>query len=96
MYSLNVTYYSHFYRLYLAFFGSKIPYFICLTLSCQFFYTEWLFLSIGVFFKKRMILSGIVLLIGITFINKFYKFLQKNIHQMIKFTVMSYNVRLIF
>jgi hypothetical protein len=32
------------------------------------------FLSIGVFNLRSMILSGIVLLIGITFINKFYKF----------------------
>jgi endonuclease/exonuclease/phosphatase family metal-dependent hydrolase len=46
-------------------------------------------------FKKRMILSGLVLLIGITFINKFYKFSAKDFPEDEKdFTVMSYNVRL--
>jgi hypothetical protein len=35
------------------------------------------FIYWGFQFKKRMILSGIVLLIGITFINKFYKFSAK-------------------
>jgi endonuclease/exonuclease/phosphatase family metal-dependent hydrolase len=46
-------------------------------------------------FKKRMILSGLVLLMGITFITKFYKFSAKDFPQSEKdFTVMSYNVRL--
>lgn len=46
-------------------------------------------------FKKRLILSGLVLLIGITFINKFYKFSAKQYIQDEKdFSVMSYNVRL--
>jgi endonuclease/exonuclease/phosphatase family metal-dependent hydrolase len=46
-------------------------------------------------FKKRMILSGLVLLMGITFINKFYKFSTKEYPENEKdFTVMSYNVRL--
>ncbi|MCD0473787.1 endonuclease/exonuclease/phosphatase family protein [Flavobacterium sp. EDS] len=46
-------------------------------------------------FKKRMILSGLVLLMGITFINKFYKFSAKEYVESEKdFTVMSYNVRL--
>nr|WP_315164799.1 endonuclease/exonuclease/phosphatase family protein [uncultured Flavobacterium sp.] len=46
-------------------------------------------------FKKRMILSGLVLLMGITFINKFYKFSAKDFPQSERdFTVMSYNVRL--
>jgi len=49
----------------------------------------------GIQFKKRMILSGLVLLMGITFINKFYKFSAKNFPEDEKdFTVMSYNVRL--
>ena len=49
----------------------------------------------GVQFKKRMILSGLVLLMGITFINKFYKFSAKEFPESEKnFTVMSYNVRL--
>ncbi|OCB76480.1 endonuclease/exonuclease/phosphatase family protein [Flavobacterium crassostreae] len=46
-------------------------------------------------FKKRMILSGLVLLMGITFINKFYKFSAKEYPESEKnFIVMSYNVRL--
>jgi hypothetical protein len=50
----------------------------------------------GVQFKKRMILSGLVLLMGITFINKFYKFSTKEFPESEKdFTVMSYNVRLL-
>jgi endonuclease/exonuclease/phosphatase family metal-dependent hydrolase len=60
------------------------------------------FLANGLFFiywamqfKKRMILSGIVLLVGITFFNKFYKFSDKEFQESDKdFTVMSYNVRL--
>lgn len=53
------------------------------------------FLYWGIHFKKRMILSGLVLLIGITFINKFYKFSSKEYPPDDKnFTVMSYNVRL--
>ena len=50
----------------------------------------------GFQFKKRMILSGLVLLMGITFINKFYKFSTKEYPEDEKdFTVMSYNVRLL-
>lgn len=46
-------------------------------------------------FKKRMMLSGLVLLIGITFINKFYKFTAKEYPESENdFVVMSYNVRL--
>ncbi|QYJ68433.1 endonuclease/exonuclease/phosphatase family protein [Flavobacterium litorale] len=46
-------------------------------------------------FKKQMLLSGIVLLLGITFINKFYKFSQENVPQTQEdFTLMSYNVRM--
>jgi endonuclease/exonuclease/phosphatase family metal-dependent hydrolase len=53
------------------------------------------FLYWGIQFKKRMILSGIVLLVGITFFNKFYKFSSKEFQESDKdFTVMSYNVRL--
>lgn len=53
------------------------------------------FLYWGFQFKKRMILSGLVLLMGITFINKFYKFSAKDYPDNEKdFTVMSYNVRL--
>jgi endonuclease/exonuclease/phosphatase family metal-dependent hydrolase len=50
----------------------------------------------GFQFKKRMILSGLVLLMGITFINKFYKFSTKEFPESEKnFSVMSYNVRLL-
>ncbi|MBA0885441.1 endonuclease/exonuclease/phosphatase family protein [Flavobacterium undicola] len=46
-------------------------------------------------FKKRMVMSGLVLLIGITFINKFYKFSAKDYpEEETDFVVMSYNVRL--
>jgi endonuclease/exonuclease/phosphatase family metal-dependent hydrolase len=54
------------------------------------------FLYWGFQFKKRMILSGLVLLMGITFINKFYKFSAREYPEDEKdFTVMSYNVRLL-
>ena len=47
-------------------------------------------------FKKQLIVSGLVLLLGITFINKFYKFSVPNFPKEEKdFTVMSYNVRLL-
>ena len=53
------------------------------------------FIFWGLQFKKRMILSGLVLLMGITFINKFYKFSSKEYPDEDKdFKVMSYNVRL--
>jgi endonuclease/exonuclease/phosphatase family metal-dependent hydrolase len=46
-------------------------------------------------FKKRLILSGLVLLTGITFISKFYKFSATEYVKSDKdFSVMSYNVRL--
>ncbi len=54
------------------------------------------FLYWGFQLKKRMIISGLVLLMGITFFNKFYKFSAKDYPQSDKdFTVMSYNVRLL-
>ncbi len=47
-------------------------------------------------FKKQIILSGIMLLIGITFINKFYKFpTPEGTISDKDFVVMSYNVRLL-
>ena len=47
-------------------------------------------------FKRQMVLSGLVLLLGITFINKFYKFSSKDSETTDKdFVVMSYNVRLL-
>ncbi len=45
--------------------------------------------------KSQMLLSGLVLLIGITFITKFYKFSESNLPATENdFVVMSYNVRL--
>lgn len=45
--------------------------------------------------KRQVILSGLVLLLGIAFINKFYKFSSHETEKEEKdFTVMSYNVRL--
>ncbi|WP_338378764.1 endonuclease/exonuclease/phosphatase family protein [uncultured Flavobacterium sp.] len=45
--------------------------------------------------KKYMFISGIVLLLGITFINKLYKFSETNLSKSENdFTIMSYNVRL--
>ena len=42
-----------------------------------------------------MLLSGLVLLLGITFINRFYKFSETNLpNDSSDFTLMSYNVRL--
>ena len=61
-----------------------------------FIFNGLFFLYWGIQFKKRMILSGLVLLMGITFINKFYKFSAKDYPENEKdFTVMSYNVRLL-
>jgi endonuclease/exonuclease/phosphatase family metal-dependent hydrolase len=46
-------------------------------------------------FKRQMLLSSIVLLLGITFINKFYKFSGSDLpNDEEDFIVMSYNVRL--
>ncbi|GEL09457.1 Metal-dependent hydrolase, endonuclease/exonuclease/phosphatase family [Flavobacterium glycines] len=56
----------------------------------SFFFVYW-----AVQLKKRMMMSGLALLIGITFINKFYKFSNKEYPESEKdFVVMSYNVRL--
>jgi len=46
-------------------------------------------------FKRQIFLSGLVLLLGITFINKFYKFSDRDLPDSENdFIVMSYNVRL--
>ena len=46
-------------------------------------------------FKRQMFISGIVLILGITFITKFYKFSSIDLpHEEQDFVVMSYNVRL--
>ena len=55
-----------------------------------FFFVYWLLQ-----FKRYMLLSGLVLLLGITFINRFYKFSETNLpKEESDFTLMSYNVRL--
>ena len=55
-----------------------------------FFFCYWL-----IQVKKQMLLSGLILLIGITFINKMFKFSKKDEPaDVADFTLMSYNVRL--
>jgi endonuclease/exonuclease/phosphatase family metal-dependent hydrolase len=55
-----------------------------------FFFCYWL-----IQVKKQMLLSGLILLIGITFINKMFKFSSKDEPaETADFTLMSYNVRL--
>src|SRR6476620_6937047 len=64
-----------------------LPMFLILNML---FFTYWLLQL-----KRQVILSGMVLLIGIAFINKFYKFSSHEAEREEKdFTVMSYNVRL--
>ena len=54
------------------------------------FFTYW-----ALQLKRQVILSALLLLMGITFINKFYKFSSTNLPEHANdFTVMSYNVRL--
>jgi endonuclease/exonuclease/phosphatase family metal-dependent hydrolase len=76
----------------------SFPLLSVLTLFMPFFFimNGLFFIYWGIQLKKRMMISGLVLLIGITFINKFYKF---SAHDYIQeegkdFSVMSYNVRL--
>jgi endonuclease/exonuclease/phosphatase family metal-dependent hydrolase len=82
----------------LPFLAPKIfPFASVLTLFMPLFFLAngLFFLYWAIQFKKRMILSGLVLLVGITFFNKFYKFTAKEFQASDKdFTVMSYNVRL--
>ncbi len=47
-------------------------------------------------FKRQVLLSGLLLLLGITFINRFYKFSGSDLPREEKdFVIMSYNVRLL-
>lgn len=82
----------------LPFLAPKIfPLLSVLTLFLPFFLilNALFFIYWAIQFKKRLILSGLVLLMGITFINKFYKFSAKEYPIDDKdFVVMSYNVRL--
>ena len=53
------------------------------------------FIYWGIQFKRQILLPALVLLLGITFINKFYKFSKKDLPEEVSdFTVLSYNVRL--
>ncbi|MCL9769171.1 endonuclease/exonuclease/phosphatase family protein [Flavobacterium sp. HXWNR69] len=62
-----------------------------LFLILNFFFFLFWFLQL----KRQMLLSGLVLLLGITFINRFYKFSETNLPvDDGDFTLMSYNVRL--
>lgn len=55
-----------------------------------FFFCYWMFQA-----KKQMLLSGLILLIGITFINKMFKFsAETQPDEEGEFTLLSYNVRL--
>ncbi len=64
-----------------------LPFFLLLNF---FFFVYWVLQL-----KRQMLLSGIVLLLGITFINRFYKFSETNLpEEPTDFTLMSYNVRL--
>ena len=64
-----------------------LPFFLILNF---FFFVFWLLQL-----KRQMLLSGLVLLLGITFINRFYKFSETNLQvEEGDFTLMSYNVRL--
>ena len=99
MFLLNVVLtFSTFIAYALPFLAPKVfPILAVLTLFMPLFFifNGLFFVYWAVQFKKRMILSGLVLLMGITFINKFYKFSTKDYPEADKdFSVMSYNVRL--
>jgi endonuclease/exonuclease/phosphatase family metal-dependent hydrolase len=64
-----------------------LPFFLVVNLL---FFMYWL-----IQFKKYIFVSGLVLLLGITFINKFYNLKSTTLPKSDKeFTIMSYNVRL--
>jgi endonuclease/exonuclease/phosphatase family metal-dependent hydrolase len=64
-----------------------LPFFLVVNLL---FFMYWL-----IQFKKYIFVSGLVLLLGITFINKFYNLKSTTLPKSEKeFTIMSYNVRL--
>ncbi|HEX8268819.1 MAG TPA: endonuclease/exonuclease/phosphatase family protein [Flavobacterium sp.] len=82
----------------LPFLAPKLfPFFSVLTLVLPLFLilNALFFLYWAILLKRQVILSALVLLTGITFINKFYKFSAQELPETEKdFTVMSYNVRL--
>ncbi len=64
-----------------------LPFFLLLNFL---FFVYWLLLL-----KKQMLLSGIVLLLGLPFLHRFYKFSETNLPiEKSDFKLMSYNVRL--
>lgn len=68
---------------------------VTLTLPLFFIFNFLFFFYWLIQFKKQMLVSGLIILLGITFFNKFYKFSEKNVvEEESDFTVMSYNVRL--
>ncbi|TRX16232.1 endonuclease, partial [Flavobacterium franklandianum] len=76
----------------------SFPFLSVLTLFMPLFFilNGLFFMYWAIQFKKQLIVSGLVLLIGITFINKFYKFSAPEVIKEEKdFTIMSYNVRLL-
>lgn len=71
----------------LSVFSLFLPFFLVLNLL---FFIYWL-----IQLKKYIFVSGLILLLGITFINKFYNLKQTELPKSKNdFTVMSYNVRL--
>ena len=82
----------------LPFLSPKLfPFLSVLTLSLPFFlFLNFIFFVIWLLqLKRKIFLSAFVLLIGFTFINKFYKFSETNIQEeTTDFTLMSFNVRL--
>jgi len=72
---------------FLSVFSLGLPFLLFLNF---FFFIYWLLQL-----KRYILLSGLVLLLGITFINRFYKFSEINLPKDTSdFTLMSYNVRL--
>lgn len=72
---------------FLSVFSLFLPFFLVLNLL---FFVFWL-----IQLKKYIFVSGLVLLLGITFINKFYNLKQTELPKSEKdLTIMSYNVRL--
>ena len=70
----------------LSVFSLFLPFFLVLNLL---FFIYWL-----IQLKKYIFVSGLILLLGITFINKFYNLKQTELPKSENdFTVMSYNVR---
>jgi endonuclease/exonuclease/phosphatase family metal-dependent hydrolase len=82
----------------LPFLSPKLfPFLSVLTLSLPFFlFLNFVFFVIWVLqLKRKFLLSAFILLIGITFINKFYRFSEiKTVEESTDFTLMSFNVRL--